>query len=357
VADPTVNDTLVDEFIRHQVYLERLKAGQVLDLQQFLQALQDDVSAVLGKRLSDVTTQGTVNTQRLQQLLQEIKAISDDVAKNLQAAVVEQGKQLAAYESGWTLTTFQSVMPVTVDFNTVSPTLLWAAVNARPFEGRHLSQWFKDYTVNQQQKIVGAVRMSVIEGETIDQTIRRLRGTRAGGYRDGVVQGLVRRSAEALARTSIGHITQMARQATFEANSDVLQGLKWHSVLDSRTSLICISRDGKVYALDQGPRPPAHPNCRSSMVPVVKSWQALGLDLKEAPPGTRASLNGQVPATLTYAEWLKRQPATFQDDVLGKTRGDLFRSGKLTVDQFVDANTGRGYTLAELQAKHPNAFA
>jgi hypothetical protein len=49
----------------------------------------------------------------------------------------------------------------------------------------------------------------------------------------------------------------------------------------------------------------------------------------------------------TYAQWLKRQPAPTQDDILGPARGKLFRSGKLTVDRFVDMK-GKTLTLAEL---------
>jgi hypothetical protein len=37
-----------------------------------------------------------------------------------------------------------------------------------------------------------------------------------------------------------------------------------------------------------------------------------------------------------------------QDKVLGKTRGELFRSGKLTLDKFTD-KTGEVYTLKELE--------
>lgn len=352
----TVNDELLDEFIQHQVYLERLKAGSLGDLQAFLNALQDDVSAVLGQRLTDVTTNGTINTRRLQSMLKELQTLSDKVAASMYEAITLQAQELASYESGWTLTTLKATIPITVDFTSVSPDLLWAAINARPFEGRQLEEWFRDYTVVQKQRITQQVRMSVVEGETVEQTIRRIRGTRAVGYTDGVVQGIIRRSAEALARTTIAHVTQTARQATFEANSEVIQALQWHAVLDSRTSPICRARDGQTFPLDTGPRPPAHPNCRSTMVPVTKSWEELGLALKNVPKGTRASMNGQVPAATTYQDWLKKQPATFQDDVLGPTRAALFRKGELSLDQFVDENTGRGYTLEELRQFHPDAF-
>lgn len=353
---PSINETLADEFIRHQIYIERFKTGRLNDLTAFLATLMDDVSALLGKRLTDAQTAGTVRTERLAKLLKDLEELSNQSAEAMSKTVMQQLRDLSVYETGWTAATVNALVPVVVDFVTVAPSTLWAAVTDRPFEGRQMRQWFKDYTVSQRRRITEAVKMSVVEGETVDQTIRRIRGTQKLNYRDGIVQGINKRAAEALARTAINHTVTMARQETFNQNTSVVKGVLWRSTLDARTSEICMARDGKVYEVDKGPRPPAHPNCRSTITPVLKSWKELGIDLKEAPEGTRATMDGQVPASETYQTWLKRQPASFQDDVLGKTKGKLFRQGDLSVDRFVDENSGRGYTLDELRAKHPDAF-
>jgi hypothetical protein len=118
---------------------------------------------------------------------------------------------------------------------------------------------------------------------------------------------------------------------------------------------ICQGLDGKVFPLDSGPRPPAHINCRSATVPVLKSWREMGIDRDEVPAGTRASMNGQVAATETYGEWLRKQPAAVQEEALGKAKARLFRDGGLTVDRFA-APTGRAYTLDELRAREARAF-
>jgi hypothetical protein len=62
-----------------------------------------------------------------------------------------------------------------------------------------------------------------------------------------------------------------------------------------------------------------------------------------------------VPATTTYEQWLKRQPASFQDTVLGPSRGKLFRNGDLSIGRFVDSQ-GRTLTLDELRRLEPQAF-
>lgn len=129
----------------------------------------------------------------------------------------------------------------------------------------------------------------------------------------------------------------------------------------------CRLRDGKQYT-NTGHRPighsypwlggpgRAHWRCRSVGVPVTKSFRDLGIDIDELSPGTRASMDGQVPADTTYGQWLKRQSAARQDDVLGPTRGALFRRGGLTIDKFADER-GRELTLAELRERDAEAFS
>ena len=67
-------------------------------------------------------------------------------------------------------------------------------------------------------------------------------------------------------------------------------------------------------------------------------------------------LIGRVPARVTYNQFLMRQSAEFQDNVLGRTRGRLLRQGDLSVDRFVDYNTGRRFTLDELRVREAAAF-
>jgi len=64
---------------------------------------------------------------------------------------------------------------------------------------------------------------------------------------------------------------------------------------------------------------------------------------------------GQVPAKMTYEEWLRRQDVEFQNEVLGPTRAKLFREGGLSMDDFV-TNSGRRYSLQELRRRDAEAF-
>ena len=145
-----------------------------------------------------------------------------------------------------------------------------------------------------------------------------------------------RRDASRIVRTAVNHVSNRAHEAVLVENPDLFRGVRWVSVLDHRTSPICQVRAGRIYPINDGPRPPAHFNCRSTMTPIVR-----GHPIKEE---------------LRYQRWLERQSTSVQDDILGRTKGRLFRKGGLTVDRFVDRR-GNALTLEQLRSREAEAFA
>jgi hypothetical protein len=53
---------------------------------------------------------------------------------------------------------------------------------------------------------------------------------------------------------------------------------------------------------------------------------------------------------INYSDLLKTQSKTIQNEVLGVEREKLFRSGKITIEQFLSRN-GDVLTLVELKTK------
>jgi SPP1 gp7 family putative phage head morphogenesis protein len=255
---------------------------------------------------------------------------------------------LATYEAEFQGDMFRATVPVKAEWVTPSAFQIIAATNARPFQGRLMKEWFDDLPADAFKRLRNSIRAGVVEGRTIDQMVRDIRGTRAQGFKDGILE-INRRAAEVTVRTAVAHTANAARNAMYEANGRLLKGVQWRSTLDSRTSLYCMAHDGKVYPLDAGPRPPAHPNCRSIVSPVVKSLAEMGIKGKDLPPGTRASMDGQVAADLDYDAWLRKKPQTFQDSVLGPSKAKLFRQG-LKLDRFV-SRSGDELTLDELKQR------
>ncbi len=172
-------------------------------------------------------------------------------------------------------------------------------------------------------------------------------------------RALHKKQAGTLIRTLANSTSVTARNNFLKANQSYFDGYEWVSVLDSRTSLICASRDGKVYPItddpEKSPKPPAHFSCRSTITPRLKPQYEKSDKESKRRPATGASGEKKVNSKTTYESWLKRQPKEFQDDVLGPSRGRLFRNGGLTLSKFVDQQ-GKTLTLDELRKVEPEVF-
>lgn len=349
----SANESLLESNVRHQVYLQRYSTTVVKKIIKLLNAVDEDLVAQILKRdPTDVT--GAWSRKRLERLLEEIRQINKDAYKAILPALRSELRELALYETEFTEKAFKASIPI--DLNIIRPSneMLFAIVSEDPFQGQLLKEWVKDLEAHRLKRIKKALRIALVEGETIDQMVRRIRGTRSLRYNDGILDAS-RRDAEALVRTAVNHVTNAARSELYNVNDNLVKGIKWVSTLDGRTSAVCRARDGKVYALHEGPRPPAHINCRSTTTPILKSWEELGFNLNELSPGQRASMNGSVPEDLTYGPFLRKQPREFVEDVMGKTKARLFLDGKLKIDRFVN-NQGREFTLDELRQREGAAF-
>jgi hypothetical protein len=82
----------------------------------------------------------------------------------------------------------------------------------------------------------------------------------------------------------------------------------------------------------------------------------LGLNIDEMSPAQRASMDGQVPASTTYSEWLNRQSDARKIEVLGPARYQLLKDGKLDLEDFYTP-TGEWMTLDQIKERDAAAFA
>lgn len=335
---PTVNEKILDAQIRHSVYLERYKSGVLKKIIGLLNRTEADLIEQIAGRLANIVDRGydlgPDTTKRLNDMLTDIRERRSKVYTALANQLFTEMVDFAGYEADFQIRIAENA-GVEIDLAMPSNAQLKAVVQSQPFQGRLLKEWGRSLERADVQRIQDAIRIGITEGQTTDQIVRRIRGTKAAKYQDSILE-IARRDAEAVVRTAIAHTQNRARMEVFNANYDVIPGVQYAAVLDSRTTQLCASRDGKVYRLDNAPAIPAHFRCRSIYVPYFGE-----------PQGDRASQFGPVPASTNYAEWLKKQPVSVQEEVLGVKKAQLFRSGKVALDKFVD-KSGHVYTLKEL---------
>jgi len=266
----------------------------------------------------------------------------------MEAKLYDQLRDFGQVESQWLIHTLEQTTPIAWDFVAPSAATLKAMVTQQPMEGALVKEWFNKLAKDTAFAINRQIQMGMIEGEGIEPIVRRIKGTKAANYSDGILNA-PRHNLRAVVRTSVRNVSQLARNELYEANTDIVKGVQWVATLDTRTCPVCMNRDGKVYPVGEIPGVP-HFSCRCTETPVLRSWKELGIAAKEAPASTRASMNGQVPDTMTYPAWLKKQSAEMQDEALGVERGKLFRSGQLKLNEFINRENRR-LTLKELAAK------
>jgi hypothetical protein len=366
---PTVNQQLADESIAHAEALQRYANRVVALVVALLNRGDADLSARLAEAMERLPAE-SFSVQRLESLLSSVRELNAAAYRAAVGELTKELRDLAEYEAGHQLALFQATIPpqvvTAVGVAAVVPEQAYAAAMARPFQGRLLSEWAASMEEGRMVRVRDAVRMGYVQQESIGEIVRRIRGTRARGYADGLLE-IDRRHAEAVVRTAVSHTAGYVREQFFGANTDLVKAQEWVSTLDTKTSEICLLRDGKQYQPVSPYKPighsltwlggpgRAHWQCRSAAVPVVKSWRELGADMPEFDGETRASMDGQVAQDMNYGDWLKRQPRARQISVLGETRARLLRDGGLTVDKFA-TDKGRWLTLEELKQLDADAF-
>ena len=342
---PSVNDVLLRRTIRHAILVNRFSAGLGKRMVRFLdEEVYPDLVSQIMRRLEQIKGRGYDSgpwtTQRYKDLLDDVKTILRDAALQMRMDASAELRDLAKSEANWAHRMLTVAMPaeLQIDIGAINLNAVQAVVS-RPIMGAPLQDWFQGLAKAAQTQLTRQIGIGLAEGEPAAKIVSRVRRT----------LDVPRAHAATIVRTASNQVATQARQTTFEENGDIIKGVKWLSTLDTRTSPICRARDGQVYGLQDGPRPPAHPNCRSVVTPIVKSAAELGLRRREIAPGTRASMNGQVPRDLTYEQWLKTQDTQAQNEALGVRRAQLWRAGRITMDDMVTKD-GRALTLAELEA-------
>ena len=210
--------------------------------------------------------------------------------------------------------------------------------------GETVQKAFRGLASRQATQFNQVVRTGLLSGETTESIVSQLIGNLQFGQGAKTNQQYLLAGKEVLnmashqirtvVRTSINQVSNAASQQVYKANEDITEKYKYVSTLDSRTTALCASLDGKEFEYGKGPEPPQHFNCRSTTVAVI-DYDALkkrGFDFDVPKEGRRAAAGGMVPANETYGKWLYGQrkagtkftPGVRQIEALGKEKAKYF---------------------------------
>jgi SPP1 gp7 family putative phage head morphogenesis protein len=309
--------TEIDAYALHQVYLEGYKDGEA----DKADAMYEEIAAVIALLLLrwGYTSVGEIPKRKLNSFIAEVNKRVKIIFNKYANITLNDLKAFFSAELG-----IMGSLTGSGKTDVSKAGALWANILNRPISGVGVepSTIFSVTIAAALAELVRAIKRGYADNQTIAELLASIVGTKARKFKDGLIAKLKRQWRTAV-QTTIQHISS---SVMFHVAALTHDHYTWIAILDSRTTEICRSRNGKTYAFADGPRPPAHWNCRSFIVPVTVA------KLEDMP---------------TFYTWVKRQPATIQNDVLGAERGQRLRAGALKSSDLPGFDYTRPLTLAQ----------
>ena len=332
-----VNERLRDDLIRHAIYAERYSDAQLREIIKVLKAVVKDVE----KRIA--SEPNVVTLAWLKQNKAWIEQQAEIFTSKLDNGLKQSIKDLITHEGELFTRDMKRAISVKFNYTIPAPEVIERAVLSMPVDSGHLfEELMKRYDQLTKDYVISEIRAGIISGEGTKEMVHRLSG-------DASLLSIQAASAERMVRSVVMHTMNTARLELYKANRDVIKSVQYVATLDTKTCPVCGTLDGKTWDLDeQHPNPPMHYNCRCVLVPITKSWRELGIDKDEIPPSVRSSMNGYVPETMDYTEWLAKQSEKTQAEILGPTRLKMYKQG-LPIEKMV--RNGKPLTIEELRQK------
>lgn len=333
-----INDDLASEILSRELSLNRYDASLRSQSIEVLRDLEIKIQSILRGNLS------RFNRTELNEKLRLVREAINDSYKVIEEITSEELGVVAVKEADFLETAVNELTKVNLfSEKPTASQLVSLAVNA-VVQGAILANWWKRqaadtyFRISTQARIgYGSSQSNIAEQISMQMTTGR-------------------RNADALIKTAVHTVSSLSRERMYKDNSSVMKGKVYVAVLDNRTSIQCIAYDGSTYDMDNKPigkkslpyrELPAHFNCRSIYMPILKSFKEIGADFPEMPRSTRSSMDGQVPEEMTFKDFLDKKGKAFQDEVLGKGKAQLWRDGKIKLQQLLD-QTGNPIPLKEL---------
>lgn len=317
--------TSLDVFIRQQIYVEQYKNYQEEQSSYILEEIIALIILLMMKKGYD--NLGDMPKAELLSMLSELNKRLTIKFGKFEKVTINQLKSFFNASHSLTGDLFKVLSGKHIKVSGANK--LWAKMMASPMPGvgDEPSAVFRSFTKSIYTNVVKVIKQGYADKLSVVDTLKLITGTRKNNFKDGLINKLHNQFNTTI-RTFIQNVSSFIN---YSLGSLFFEQYQWVSVLDSHTTEICRARDGNVYFYGKGPRPPAHYNCRSTIIPVAASD-----NVKDMP---------------TFFAWAKAQPAHVQNEVFGKRAASALRSGEMTADHVGRFTTDKKLTLEEFKGK------
>ena len=359
-----INERVEQELTKHDLDLVRYQNGQIKDAFSTINNLQIEIVA-------EIKRAEPRSKRDLEQLLDRVNEAIDRTYAAMALESIGSLGEFAVAESQAVSTISSRVFRAPIAPNILPKSVALEIVETTLAPNDSLGTSIRDRWDRQRDGTKSNVRdglnYAVQNDQTLDDMLRIIRGNRALQFRDGVM-AKSKRGAEMIVRTATDAVTNSARLATYKRNGDTIRGIQANAVLDSRTSVLCRTRNGFAWHMDSGrpfrgtpihfPGPPPwHFNCRTTLAPIFKSLEALQsvldpeLNEEIVKRGEEFPIDGKPAPIPSFQSTFDQMTDAERRRILGPGRLRLYNDGKITLKALVDQQ-GRTLTLAELKEKY-----
>lgn len=277
----------INDLIEHKSLMEGQKTRVANNIIEILESILPQITS-----LTSSATSSNIN-----KIVNEIKKIIDESFDKLTPELQNEMMELGLYEAEIQEALLDNAMVEgsAIAIKGVGRETLKTAIFTTPIQGLLFKDGLKRASSDVKNQVEIAVRTAVLEGLTAQQAVAKVRGN----------YNIAEKRMVTFIRTSIQSATNMATVETFKKNN--IKKYKYLAILDSRTTQICKSLNGKIFKFGEGPFPPVHYNCRSFIVPVFD-----GIKLGD-------ELDGN------YASWLEKSG---KEGLKANDKGDFVETSK-----------------------------
>lgn len=350
------------------VDLNRAAVGAELRAVKTLKALEGELVGLVAQHDPSAPLRTAYQQKRLEKLLSDTRESIKVAYREIRDGTNEDAAQIANNINKATINLINKAVKIPLVGTTSDIYEMRQLAKGTLINGAKSADWWSRQAGDLQFRFTNEIRDALDKGESIDQMVRRIRGTWDRNTKQfvGGIMNTTTRNAQSLIRTSVMNISNQANLDMYKENDDVLGGIEWSSTLDSHTSTICRALDGLTWTFDYKPighkhafpGPTAHWGCRSAQLPIIKLPDDMPATTRkriEDNPRAQNGFNpGKTKGKINYEQWLKTQPKTTQIEVLGPAKYELWRTGKLSMSQMVNFN-GVPLTVEQLEKKYGKA--
>jgi len=338
--------------------LERFDGAVVAELLRSMRQIRREVEAQIDA-LDLTSPADLLDKERLERLEAWIDSVTAAASSITEGIAVEAGisSALASATATVAMLNLDGAISAFRDVGlTREQIAVWYGETAELVEGYSLRGLLQGMSAQAKQTILDSLRTSVTMGESVAKSVDRL-------LRDAMEAGLemTERGAVSTVRTAIQAGAVQAMDKVYRENRDLIAKWRWVAKLDSRTCPRCAANDGKIYEFSDELKLPAHVRCRCNAVPVLKKYVDMGIPDTEIQRlsrnwierekgnidmGGRKILDVQQ-TDRWFGEWFPNLRPDLQDSILGPTRANAIRNGRISWSDLTDKD-GKFRTLKEL---------